>query len=115
MWLAVKFCLSAAIVVAVSEISKRSTLMAAVLITLPLISILSFVFIYLENKNASTIVAMSYEILWMGTIPSLVFFLLLPHLLKQQVSFWLALPMSCIAMAATYAVVMWVKAQWFGG
>jgi hypothetical protein len=113
MFTAIKFILSAAIIVAVTEISKRSTVFAALIITLPLVSILSFIFIYVESKTTEQIIPLSYDILWMGTIPSLVFFLLLPHLLKAQMSFWAALPLSCIVMIASYGVMMWVKSQWF--
>ena len=113
MWLAIKFIVSAAIIVAVTEISRRSTMFAALIITLPLVSILSFIFIYIESKTTEQIIPLSYDILWMGTIPSLVFFLLLPHLLKTQVSFWAALPISCVAMIASYGAIIWVKNQWF--
>ena len=114
MWLAVKFFLSAAIIVGATEISRRSTLMAALIITLPLVSILSFIFMYIENKSVERIIPLSYDILWMGTVPSLVFFLLLPYLLKEQLSFWLALPLSCAAMIASYGILVWIRSQWLG-
>lgn len=113
MWLAVKFFISAAIIVGATELSRRSTTMAALIITLPLVSILSFIFIYVEDKAVERVIPLSYDILWMGTVPSLVFFLLLPHLLKAQMSFWLALPVSCVAMILSYGAMMWVKGQWF--
>lgn len=113
MWIAAKFFISAAIVAAASEISRRSTVMAALIIALPLISVLSFIFIYIESKDIGRIIALSYDIVWMVTVPTLVFFLLLPNLLKAQVSFWLALPVSCIALIISYGLMMWVKNQWF--
>ncbi|MGH8481795.1 MAG: DUF3147 family protein, partial [Nevskiaceae bacterium] len=66
MWqIAVKVLLTAAVVVAVSEIARRSTLWGAVLASLPLTSLLAFVWIYLETGNAQNIATLSQGIFWL--------------------------------------------------
>ena len=47
----VKLIITAAIIVIVSEVAKKSSLLAAIIISLPLISLLAFIWIYLETKN----------------------------------------------------------------
>ena len=64
--------LTALIVAAVSELSRRFTLLSAMLIALPLTSILAFRWIYYESKDTQKIIEMSYSVFWL-VIPSLLF------------------------------------------
>lgn len=96
-----KTLLTALVVAGVSELSRRYSVMAAVLASLPLTSILAFCWIYIERKDAAAIASMSHSIFWL-VLPSLVFFLLLPLLLKSGIQFYAALGLSCAGMAAFY-------------
>lgn len=105
MYLAIKFIISAALVVAISEIAKRYSFAAAVLASLPITSILAFIWLYLDTGDTAKITALSYDIAWL-VVPSLVFFIALPLLLKQGMQFWLALLLACAATAVGYAAMM---------
>ena len=98
---ALKILLSAAIIVAVSELAKRSTLLSGVLASLPLTSLLAFIWIYLESGEVSKIAQLSTEIFWL-VIPSLVLFLLLPLCLKLGLGFWLSLLTASLGTALCY-------------
>jgi len=96
-----KLVISAAIIVAVSEIAKRSTTLGGLLASLPLVSILSMIWIYAETKNTERIAAFSWSVLWL-VIPSLLLFIALPLLLKVM-HFVPALAISMLIMMAGYA------------
>jgi uncharacterized membrane protein (GlpM family) len=65
-----KVVITALIIVLVSEISKRSTFLGALLASLPLISLLAFIWIYVDTKDTARIAELSTQILWL-VIPSL--------------------------------------------
>lgn len=101
-----KFSVTAAIIVIVSEIAKRSTTFASLTISLPLSSLLAFFWIYWETKDANKVASMAREIPWL-ILPSLVFFFALPWLLRAGINFYISLGISALATAATYGVFVW--------
>lgn len=98
----VKTLISAILIVAISEISKRSTLIGGLLASLPLTSLLAFMWMYHETHDTQAIADLAINILWL-VIPSLVLFVVLPILLKKQMPFYPALLMSCLATALAYS------------
>jgi len=100
-----KIVVSAIVIAVVSEISKRSSIWAATLASLPLVSILSIIWIYAESKNTDRIAELSTDILWL-VIPSLIFFVILPFLLQKGVTFWPSLAAASLATMAGYAVTL---------
>lgn len=106
----IKVALSALVIVAVSEIAKRSSFWAAVLASLPLTSLLAFVWLHLETGNTERIAELSQGIFWL-VLPSLLLFLLLPALLRAQWGFWPSLTASCAATAMAYGVTVWLLAR----
>jgi hypothetical protein len=108
--LVLKVLITAIVVVAVSEIAKRSTFWAGVLASLPLTSLLAFVWIHLESGSAERVAALSQTILWLVP-PSLVLFALMPVLLRAGVGFWPALAVACVATAVAYFGMVQVLAR----
>jgi uncharacterized membrane protein YqaE (UPF0057 family) len=103
-YLLLKFSLSAAVLVAVSEIAKRSSVWAALVASLPLTSLLAFVWLYVDTKDTQKVAALSNYIFWLA-IPSLALFPALAVLLRSGVTFWLAMAgaiaLTLLAYAAT--------------
>lgn len=99
---------TALIVVVVSELSRRYSLWAAVLASLPLTSMLAFLWIYSESKDTTKIIELSYSIFWL-VIPSLAFFLILPALLKQGVAFGWAMLLAAVIMVGLYSGTLWFQ------
>lgn len=106
-YLILKTLITAIIVTAISELSRRFSLFAAALASLPLVSILAFVWIYVDTKDSQKLIDMSYDIFWL-VLPSLAFFLIFPFLLKQEIAFGWALLTACLCMAALYAITIWL-------
>jgi hypothetical protein len=102
----IKILLTAAVVVAVAEIAKRSTFWAAALASLPLTSLLAFIWLYLDTGSAQRVADLSQSILWL-VLPSLTLFVVLPLLLRAELNFWLSLGAACTATAAAYFAVIW--------
>jgi len=103
MYFVVKTLLSAVIIAAVSELSRRFTLLSSLLIALPLTSILAFCWMYYDSRDVQKIAEMSYSVFWL-VIPSLALFLLLPVLLKGGMRFPVAMLIACVATAVIYLI-----------
>jgi hypothetical protein len=100
----IKVAITAIVVVAISELAKRSSFWGALLASLPLTSLLAFVWLYLDTGDAGRVGTLSTGIFWL-VLPSLPLFLLLPALLKAGWNFWIGLLVACCVTAACYAAM----------
>jgi hypothetical protein len=105
MELVVRAAISGVIIVAAAEVARRSSLLGAVLISLPLTSLLAIVWLYRDTHDPDEISAFAWSILWIVP-PSLVFFVVLPLGLGRGLSFAPALLLACAVTFAAYGV--WV-------
>jgi len=101
----IKAVASALVIVAISEIAKRSTAFAALVASLPLTSLLAFVWLRIEGTQSERIAELSGQIFWL-ILPSLLLFPLLALLLKSGISFWVSLGASIAATAGGYVLVL---------
>ena len=101
----VKFILSAAIIVAVSELAKRQPAWAGVLASLPLVSLLAIIWLYADTHSVEQVSALSMSIFWL-VLPSLIFFLALPLLLKHGLSFTWSLTLAIVATLGAYSLML---------
>ena len=90
----IKTLISAFIIIVATEVSNRSTLIAAIIIALPLVSIISLTWIWLETKDIDKISDLSTQIFWF-VIPGLPMFLLLPIFLSKGLGFYVSMVISC--------------------
>lgn len=112
MMVAIKIGLTVAIVVIVSEIAKRSTFWGAVIASLPLTSLLVFIWVYVETGNTQAVASLSRGIFWL-VFASLPFFLLLPFLVGRGLAFWWSLAVAgAVTVAGYFGLVR--ALQWFG-
>jgi hypothetical protein len=111
-YLITKFATTALIVVLVSELAKRSTLAGAILASIPTISVLAMIWIYLETRDTARLAAFSIDIVWL-VLPSLVLFAVLPMLLRMGVGFWWSLAAGIAATALAYwgsvSLMTWLR------
>ncbi len=105
MYLLIKYLLSAAIVVGVSELGKRSAALGGLLASLPLTSYLAMLWLYGETGDTQRIASLSQSIFWL-VLPSLVLFVLLAWLLRGGMSFLPSLVISTVAMFAAYGLMV---------
>lgn len=105
LYYALKVAISAIVIVAITEIAKRSSGFAALLAALPLTSLLAFMWMHVEGVEPTRIAELSGQIFWL-VLPSLLLFLLLPLLLKQGMGFWLSLALSVAATVGCYLALL---------
>ncbi len=105
MYLVIKVLLTAGLVVAVSEASKRSTFVGGILASLPIVSVLGMIWLYVDTGSTAKVADLSRSVFWL-VLPSLPFFLLLPYLLKRDWSFTLSLVLSTVVMVVLYFVMV---------
>ncbi len=103
----VKVLISAALIALISEIARRSSVVAALLASLPLVSLLAFVWLYLDTGDVETVASLSAQIFWL-VLPSLALFLALPRLLRLGVGFWASLALAVLLTLACYGAMLWL-------
>ncbi len=99
----VKTIITALVIVGVAEIAKKFSPVAAILASLPLTSILAMIWLYIDTKNTQKIIDLSSDIFW-AVLPSLIFFIVLPILLKNGLKFSIAMFISAIIMFIAYSI-----------
>lgn len=95
--------LTAILVSAAVELAKRSPAAGALLVSLPLSSLIALSLLYIDTRDAAKVAGMSQGIFW-ALLPSLLLLLLLPLLLRRGWDYWPALSVSCLTMVAAYAL-----------
>ena len=103
----IKVFISALVISGVSELGKRFSMIAAILASLPLTSILAIIWLYWDTGDVQKVSDLSWGILW-AVLPSLLFFLVFPIFLKKGFHFASALTFSCIVMVFGYSVYTFV-------
>lgn len=100
MFLVIKAIISGLLVAAASETAKRFPVWGAIMVSVPLISLLTAIWMNFETKDTEQVAAFLKGVFW-AHLPTLVFFLLCPSLLRSGMSFW---PAMLLSMAATIIV-----------
>ena len=108
----IKVVLSSIIIVSVSEIAKRVSWIAAIVASLPLVSILALIWLYIDTHDVQKVIALSNGIFW-AVLPSLLFFAILPVLLRMGLNFPLALMVSMGTMFLGYSLYVLIL-NYFG-
>ena len=102
-----KVGLSAEIIVAVTELSKRQAWWGALLASLPLVSVLSMIWLYVDTGDTAKVSAFARGVFWL-VLPSLALFILLPLAIRAGSGFWPALVAGCVATAVFYFFELWL-------
>jgi len=110
LYLLVKAGLSAIVIVAVSEIAKRSAAAGALVASLPLVSVLGMVWLWIDTRDPERLAAHAGATVWYF-LPSLPMFLLIPVLLRSGVSFWIALIGGLAMTAMLYLMTVVILAR----
>ncbi len=106
MWaLLARALLAGAMIAAISEIGRRLPATAAIVASLPLISVLGMIFLWHQRPDPGNMAIHSEATFWY-VLPSLPMFLLIPALLRGGVNFWLALAAGCVLTVLLYLAMM---------
>ncbi len=108
--LVAKALLSGALIVAIAEIGKRQPALAALVASLPLISVLGMMLLWQGRPDAENMAQHAQATFWY-VLPSLPMFLLIPLLLRQGVGFWIALAAGCALTVLLYTLMTTLGAR----
>jgi hypothetical protein len=102
---AIKVAVTALLVVAISEVAKRSSLMGAVLASIPLTSVLAMIWLYADTGDAQKVADLAAGIFWL-VLPSLALFIALPLMLRAGWPFGPSLAAATALTVACYFLML---------
>ena len=103
----VKLVVTALLIVLISEIAKRSSLLGAMLAAIPLVSILAMTWMYIDTSSSTKAVEFSQRIVWL-IAPSMTLFIAFPLLIKKGLGFYLSLGISTLLTILAYYSVIFI-------
>ena len=106
-YLFLKLIISSGIITLVSEISKKSSFIGGLVASIPVISILSMIWLYIDSRDLEKIKNLSTSIFWM-VIPSLILLLSIPVLINLGLNFWYSLIIAIILTIAFYLLTIFI-------
>lgn len=101
-WIITKYLLTAGVVVFVSEVAKRSDRLGGFVAALPIMTLLTLTWLYIENQSEEKIASHAYYTLWY-VIPTLPMFILFPYLLPK-LGFWLTMGASVVVTVICFGL-----------
>jgi hypothetical protein len=107
LYLAMKAALSGIIIAVVSEVAQRRPGLGALIVSLPLVSILAIIWLWRDTSDVARIAAHAEATFWL-VLPTLPMFLVLPALLRSGTDFWPALLGCCALTMALYLLAAWL-------
>ena len=107
-----KYAVTAFVIVVVSEVAKRSDKLGALISSLPFVTILVMIWLYIEKQGSQKIANHAYYTFWY-VVPTLPMFLIMPWLMTKGVNFWLSLGI-CALVTIICFIITTVIARRFG-
>jgi hypothetical protein len=106
-YLLIKALLSGLIVAAASEVARRWPGLGALIVSLPLVSLLAFIWLWRDTGDTERVAALSQSTFWFF-LPSMPMFLALPALLRAGWAFWPALAVAIGLTVTSYLLMLWL-------
>ena len=109
-WYFLKLIITAAIIVIISEVSKRLPLLGSLIASLPLVSVLGMIWMYGETKDLLRIADHAQGTFWY-VLPSLPMFLVMPWMLRKGISFPFSLSAGIALTGLLYFIMTKILAK----
>ena len=107
MWLFVlKAIVSGVLVATISTIAKRYPGWGGLVASLPLVSLLSMLWLYGETRDGEKVAQLSIGAFWFF-LPSIPMFLIIPGMLRSGFSFTVTMVVACAVTILLYAAMNW--------
>ncbi len=110
-WIVIKYVLTAAVVVAVSEFAKRSDRLGGFVAALPLVTVLTLIWLHVEGQSEQKVANHAWYTLWY-VVPTLPMFVAFPALISR-LGFWLTL-LACLGITVVCFGITVVAARRVG-
>lgn len=103
-YLVLKALISGMIIAAASEVARRWPGLGGLIVSLPLVSLLTFLWLWRDTGDTERIAALSQSTFWFF-LPSMPLFVVLPLMLRAGWGFWPALGVAVLMTLALYAAM----------
>jgi hypothetical protein len=107
LYLVVKAIISGIIIAIVSEVAKRYPGWGALIVSLPLVSILAMIWLWRDTHDPVRLAVHAEATFWF-VLPSLPMFLLLPYMLRHEWPFWASLLAGSALTILLYLAMSWL-------
>ena len=107
MFFAAKTIISAVLVATISTVSKRYPGVGGLIASLPLVSVLGMIWLWLEKPDAATMADHVESTFWF-VLPSLPMLLVIPAMLRRGAAFWPSLAIGCVLTVGLYSLMAWL-------
>ncbi|CEG08000.1 hypothetical protein BN961_01408 [Afipia felis] len=113
LYFVIKCALSGVIVGVVSEVARRSPAIGALVVSLPLVSLLGIIWLWHDTADIERTAGLAESTFWY-VLPSLPMFLALPWMLRAGIGFWQSMAVSCAITIILYFVTAWILMRFTG-
>ncbi|MGZ8289758.1 MAG: DUF3147 family protein [Telluria sp.] len=110
-WIIIKYLLTSAVVVGVSEFAKRSDKLGALIAALPMVTVLALIWLHVESQPEQKIANHAWYTFWY-VVPTLPMFLAFPFMLPR-IGFWPTLA-ACVVMTVVLFFLFALAVRRFG-
>jgi uncharacterized membrane protein (GlpM family) len=109
-WIIFKYVITAGLVVLISEAAKRSDKLGGLIAALPLVTVLTLIWLFMENQSTEKIANHAWYTFWY-VVPTLPMFLAFPWLIKRF-SFWPTMSISIIVTLVSFYIFAKLVKSW---
>ncbi|MBF0875816.1 DUF3147 family protein [Gluconobacter cerevisiae] len=109
-----KCLISGLLIATASGVARRFPGFGALIASLPLVSVLGMIWLWLEKPDR-VVMSRHAEATFWYVLPSLPMFLLIPRLLRAGLPFWLALAAGCALTIVLYLCTTWALTRFGTG
>ena len=108
----IKILITALIIVVASEVAKKSSLLAGLIVSMPLVTVLTLIWLYWDTRDAQQVTDLTNNTLLM-IVPSLTFFIFLPISLRLGIDFVPSMMIAILGTAACYWIYTVILFKFF--
>lgn len=109
-YLLIKAILSGAIIAIVSEVAKRSPALGALIVSLPLVSVLAVIWLWRDTGDVERVASHMLATVWY-VLPTLPMFIVMPLMLRSGIGFWPSLAAACAVTIVLYLFTIWALSK----
>ena len=103
----IKIIVTTVLIVLISELAKRSSFAGALLASVPVISVLAMLWLYVDTRDAARVSNLASSVFWL-VLPSLALFVTLPMFLRQGWNFYFSMGIAIGVTIACYWLMLLV-------
>ena len=102
-----KAIVSGLLVAAISTVARRYPGWGGLVASLPLVSVLSMIWLFGETRDPESVARLSLGAFWFF-LPSIPMFLVIPWMLRSGVGFAATMLFACVMTMTLYAAMSWI-------